>query len=266
MVRSHNPPALTRVVPICPSITITKRKHEHTYLGYLHPRELQRGCPTPQEHPVHEHPVFAQASQIEISTARSIFTRRENLQVSPGYEARVAHADVHGALRRVPPDGHRAFLHQVFEFSALQPGDRRPRQPANHRHLKELGGLFHKCLVETPECRRLGSDFRIGTLMGKSQIRGESKFKMKNLEGNVPGSGTAAPTHRRNTERKGRRESQPNPDWGLIQREWHISPANRRSDSIWNYAAATNRDLRHGRFIQQRSVAPRPNTQMNGKL
>lgn len=53
----------------------------------------------------------------------------------PRDEAGVAHAHVHGALRRVPADGHRALFHHVFEFTALEPGNR-PRRSAHHSHVR----------------------------------------------------------------------------------------------------------------------------------
>lgn len=101
-----------------------------------HSGELQRWSPSSLEHPVHEHPVFTEAPQIELPRASAVFSGGENLQMPPGDEARVGHAHVHRALRRVPADSHRPLLHQVFEFSALQPGYRRPRHPAYHRHLQ----------------------------------------------------------------------------------------------------------------------------------
>ena len=101
----------------------------------LHSRKLQRWSPSPLEHPVHEHPVFPQAAEVELPGAGAVLSRREYLEVPPRDEAGVSHADVHGALRRVPADGHRPFLHQVLEFSALEPGYSRPRHPAYHRHL-----------------------------------------------------------------------------------------------------------------------------------
>lgn len=125
---------------------------------YSHSGQLQRRCPSPLEHAVHEDAVLAEAAQVEVPSAAaggscgvSLRRRRrpvragrwrrrgssgEDLQVAPGDEAGVAHAHVHRTLRRVAADGHRALLHEVFELSALQPRHGRRRR---RRHLSERG-------------------------------------------------------------------------------------------------------------------------------
>lgn len=119
--------------------------------SHLHAGQLQRGRPPALEHSVHEDAVLAQATQVEIPTARRSAggNRRrlspgpvagdgrggaatavgrglglsgrgsENLQVPPGDETGVAHADVHRALRGVAADGYWALFHEVFELAAL---------------------------------------------------------------------------------------------------------------------------------------------------
>ncbi|MEJ1284152.1 hypothetical protein NN561_015134 [Cricetulus griseus] len=88
-------------------------------------RQLQRRRPAPLEHPVHEHAVLAETAQVEVAArvrpglrgfrggrAMAAARGREDLQVAPRDEARMAHAHVYRALRRVAPDGHRTLLHE----------------------------------------------------------------------------------------------------------------------------------------------------------
>ncbi len=89
-----------------------------------HSRQLQGWRPPPQKHPVHEHPVFAQTAQIKLSRGRVLRGGGEDLQMPAGDEARVAHAHVHRALRRVPTHRHRALLHHILKLAALQAGHR----------------------------------------------------------------------------------------------------------------------------------------------
>lgn len=107
----------------------------------LHSWKLERWSPSSLEHTINKHPVLSEASEIEFPGASAVLSCGEYFEVPPRDEAGVSHADVHRALRRVPANGHRPFLHQILEFSALQPGYRRPRHPAYHRHLQ-------RCLVE----------------------------------------------------------------------------------------------------------------------
>lgn len=101
-----------------------------TERGNLHSWELQRRGAASEEHSVHKHPVFTETPQVEISAASAVVAGGEYLQVPPRDEAGVAHAHVHRALRRVPADSHRALFHHVFEFTALEPGNR-PRRCAH---------------------------------------------------------------------------------------------------------------------------------------
>lgn len=105
--------------------------------GDLHPRQLQRRGTPPEEHSVHEHPVFTQTPQVEVSRASAVVGDGKYLQMPAGDEAGVAHAHVHGALGGVPADGYRPLLHHVFEFTALEPGDR-PGRSAYHGHDPEV--------------------------------------------------------------------------------------------------------------------------------
>ena len=90
------------------------------------------------EHTVHAHAILAEAAQVEVAArvgpglrrrlrgrpalaaAVAAAWGREDLEVAPRDEARVAQAHVHRALRRVSPDGHRALLHQVLKLTALE--------------------------------------------------------------------------------------------------------------------------------------------------
>lgn len=65
------------------------------YISILHPWELERWSPSSLEHPIHKHPVFSKASEVEFPGAGAVFSRSEYLEVSPGDEAGVSHADVH---------------------------------------------------------------------------------------------------------------------------------------------------------------------------
>lgn len=121
----------------------------------LHPWKLQRWSPSSLEHPVNKHPVFSEAPEVEFPRASAVLPGGEYLEMPPGYEAGVPHADVHGTLRGVPADGHRPFLHQILEFSALQPGYRRPRHPAHHRHLPRCPLKIGSCARWRQRQRRL---------------------------------------------------------------------------------------------------------------
>lgn len=141
----------TRVTPLRDNKTTTTHEpagpaHLYTSIKLvmliLHSWELERWRPSSLEHPINKHPVFSEASEIEFPRAGAIFSRGEYFEVPPGDEAGVSHADVHRALRGVPADGHRPFLHQILEFSALKPGYSRPRHPAYHRHLQRYWWRF----------------------------------------------------------------------------------------------------------------------------
>lgn len=43
-----------------------------------------------------------------------------DLHMPPGYEARVTHVDIHGAVRRIPPHGDRSLAHGELEVPAFQ--------------------------------------------------------------------------------------------------------------------------------------------------
>ena len=103
--------------------------------GDLHSWKLQRRGAPSEEHSVYKHPVFTETPQVKIAAAGAVVAGGEYLQVPAGDEAGVAHAHVHGALRRVAADGHRALFHHVFEFTALEPGNR-PRRSAHHGHVR----------------------------------------------------------------------------------------------------------------------------------
>ena len=118
----------TRATPPHDNKTITRHEAANPRRFYrrsgrvapvLHPWELERWSPSSLEHPINKHPVFSQASEIELPRARAVLSRGEYFEVPPGDEAGVSHAHVHRALRGVPADGHRLFLHQILEFSAL---------------------------------------------------------------------------------------------------------------------------------------------------
>lgn len=64
-----------------------------------HSRELQWWGPSSLEHSVYKHPVFSQTPEVEFPRACAIFAGGEYFEVPPGDEARVSHADIHGALR-----------------------------------------------------------------------------------------------------------------------------------------------------------------------
>jgi len=55
-----------------------------------------------------------------------------DLQMSPGYEARVAHVDIHGAMRRIPPHGHRLLAHDELEVPAFQASEGLRRRGEGH--------------------------------------------------------------------------------------------------------------------------------------
>lgn len=101
---------------------------------HSHARQLQRRRPAPLEHPVHEHAVLAETAQVEVAarvrpglrgfrggSAMAAARGREDLQVAPRDEARMTHAHIYRALRRVAPDGHRTLLHEVLELAAFEP-------------------------------------------------------------------------------------------------------------------------------------------------
>lgn len=119
----------------------------------LHSWKLQRRGAPSEKHSVYKHPIFAETPQVEIPAAGAVVTGGEYLKVPPRDETRVAHAHVHGALGRVPADGHRPLFHQVFEFTALEPRDR-PRRPAHHGHVPQTPNMGrNKTLMHvTPDC------------------------------------------------------------------------------------------------------------------
>lgn len=158
----------TRATPLRDNKTITTHEHINPQIFFfsssklamsiLHSWKLERWSTSSLEHPINKHPVFSKTSKIEFSRASAIFSRGEYFEVPPGDEAGVSHADVHWTLRGVPADGHRPFLHQILEFSALQPGYSRPRHPAYHRHLLRYPvEVLKMCVKRKPisGCREL---------------------------------------------------------------------------------------------------------------
>lgn len=123
----------------------------------LHFRKLKRSCTSPQEHPIHEHPIFAKATQVKVTAACAILAGCKDFKMSSGYEAGMAHTHIHRALRRVPPNGYRALFHHIFEFTALEPGNSRPSQPAYHRHFLDKCYNFREIinLTSVPRCPRM---------------------------------------------------------------------------------------------------------------
>lgn len=186
----------------------------------LHSGKLERRSPASLKYPVHEHPVFAEAPQVEVSAASAVLTRREDLEVPTGDEARVAHAHVHRALRRVAADGHRALLHQVLKFSALKPGHCRPRRP---RHLFFLG---NKSFDVDLKWRGFSLGWSCWLLwwvykFGKNLAWGQSNRRMDIKPEERASAGTAAPTHRRNREKEDRikRNQTNNEGWANSDRQ-----------------------------------------------
>lgn len=104
----------------------TFRRSNRPHTASLHSWKLKRWSPSSLKHPINEHPVFSEAAEVELPRACAVLSRSEYFEVPPGDEAGVSHANVHRALRGVPADGHRPLLHKILEFSALQPGYRRP--------------------------------------------------------------------------------------------------------------------------------------------
>lgn len=172
-----------RIQPLISSINMSS----------LHSWKLERWCPSSLEHPINKHPVFPQASEIEFPGATAVFSCGEYFEVSPGDEARVSHANIHWALRGVPANGHRPFLHQIFEFSALQPGYRRPRHHAYHRHLLwQSFGVVRQAQTWSFKFE-VGAKFRVLS-------KGNPIYTVENLARNVPGrgqSGSDPPPRRR---------------------------------------------------------------------
>ncbi|TNN34719.1 hypothetical protein EYF80_055113 [Liparis tanakae] len=99
----------------------------------------QRRRASPLEDPVHEHAVLPQTPEGE--PVRLVVG---DLQVSPGDEARVAHVDVHGAVRRVPAYGDRPLAHHELKVPALESsqGLRRRTREA-HGEQPGVGASFH---------------------------------------------------------------------------------------------------------------------------
>lgn len=173
----------------------------------LHSWELQRWSPSSLEHPINKHPVFSEAAEIEFPRAGAILPRGEYLEVAPGDEARMSHADVHRTLGRVSSDGDRPFLHQILEFSALQPGYSRARHPANHRHLQSCLEIW-RCVFKGETLIPLqGSEEGGGFLFVfvKKKTGGIQFYTVENLARNVPDrghSGSDPPPRRRGKKRR----------------------------------------------------------------
>lgn len=172
----------------------------------LHSWELQRWSPSSLEHPINKHPVFSEAAEIEFPRAGAILPRGEYLQVAPGDEARVSHANVHRTLGRVSSDGDRPFLHQILEFSALEPGYSRARHPANHRHLQSCWEIW-RCVFKAESLTPLqgSEEGRIFVCFYKKKKLGGIQFyTVENLARNVPDrghSGSDPPPRRRGKKR-----------------------------------------------------------------
>lgn len=90
------------------------------------PRQGKRGCASPLENAVDEHTVLAEAAQVEMRLLEG------DLQMSPGNEARVAHVDIHGAVRGIPAHGDRPLAHNELEVPAFQAGEGLRRRGEGH--------------------------------------------------------------------------------------------------------------------------------------
>lgn len=55
-----------------------------------------------------------------------------DLQMSSRYEARVAHVDIHGAVRGVAAHGHRPLAHDELEVPAFQTSEGLRRRGEGH--------------------------------------------------------------------------------------------------------------------------------------
>lgn len=75
---------------------------------------------------IDKHAVLAETAQVEMRVLES------DLQMSSGYETRVAHVDVHGAVRGIPSHGHRPLAHNELEVPAFQPSQGLRRRGEGH--------------------------------------------------------------------------------------------------------------------------------------
>lgn len=115
----------------------------------------------------------------------------------------MSHADVHRTLGRVSSDGDRPFLHQILEFSALQPGYSRARHPANHRHLQSCLEI-RRCVFKAETLIPLqGSEDGVFFVCFCKKKPGGSNFTPWRIWlGTCQTGDTAAPTHSREEEKK----------------------------------------------------------------
>lgn len=194
----------------------------------LHSWELQRWSPSSLEHPINKHPVFSEAAEIEFPRAGAILPRGEYLEVAPGDEARMSHADVHRTLGRVSSDGDRPFLHQILEFSALQPGYSRARHPANHRHLQSCLEIW-RCVFKGETLIPLqGSEGGGGIFVcfcKKKKTGGIQFYTVENLARNVPDRGHSGsdPPPRRRGKKEARRPIRSGQTDGSVTMDMRVS-------------------------------------------
>lgn len=81
---------------------------------YLLVWQLKRRSPSPLEYTINKHTILSQTTQIKVGLFKC------NLQMPPGYEARMTHVDIYGTMRWIPAHRHCPLAHYKLEVPAFQ--------------------------------------------------------------------------------------------------------------------------------------------------